>query len=169
MVRAHFVKKARKTYRGTGIKKGTSYWWWKFRRGVLQRSKTQPRPSQLTQSAFWGSYLSSTEGFDASVAEATTGDDLRAAVSTLTEVLEELKTETEEKYDNMPEPLQQGDTGELLQERIDGLGEFISELEGVEINDEEESDDEEESEEETTNPFEASREGLQGLSGYTGS
>lgn len=166
MTRLHHVKKARKTYRGTGIKKGDSYFWWKFRRGIKHHSKVRPRPSQLTQSAFWGSYLASMEGFEDSVGKASSGDDLREAVSSLVEALEEIKTETEEKKENMPEPLQQGETGELLQERIDGLEELISELQGVDIEDEEESDDESE---ENENPFETSRGELQSLSGYSGS
>lgn len=33
----------------------------------------------------------------------------------------------------MPEGLQQGDTGQLLQERIDGLDSLISELDGVDF------------------------------------
>lgn len=166
MTRLHHVKKARKTYRGTSIKKGDSYFWWKFRRGIKHRSKIQPRPSQLTQSAFWSSYLASMEGFEDSVGKASSGDDLREAVSSLVEALEEIKTETEEKKENMPEPLQQGETGELLQERIDGLEELISELQGVEVEDDEESDDDEE---EKTSPLESSREELQNISGYSGS
>lgn len=166
MARAHFVKKARKTYRGTGIKKGMSYWWWKFRRGVLQRSIRQPRPSQLIQSDFWSGLLSSTESFDDAVAEAKSMDDFKQAVTTLHEALDEIKTETEEKKENMPEPLQEGPTGELLQERIDGLEEFISELEGLDIPDDE---DEGEDEEEESNPLEDTRAELQSLSGYTGS
>ena len=51
MPRVYFVKKARKDY-PVGIKKGDSYYWWKFRYGGIHRSKTRPRPSQLTQSEF---------------------------------------------------------------------------------------------------------------------
>jgi len=172
MAHAHFVKKARRTYRGTGIKKGMSYWWWKFRRGALQRSLTQPRPSQLTQSAFWSSYLSSTEAFEDAIREAATMTDLQSARDDLKQALEELRDETEESKSNMPDSLQEGSTGELMQERIDGLEEFIQELEGVEIPDEEESESDEEDEDtepEAENNLEDSRQELQGLSGYSGS
>jgi hypothetical protein len=53
MARAHFVKKARKAIPGTDIKKGDSYYWWKFRFGGKRTSKTAPKASQLTQSEFW--------------------------------------------------------------------------------------------------------------------
>lgn len=37
----------------------------------------------------------------------------------------------QDSLDNMPEGLQEGDTGQLLQERIDTLGDVISELESI--------------------------------------
>lgn len=166
MTRLHFVKRARKTYRGTGIKKGASYWWWKFYRGIKHRSTKKPRSSQLTQSAFWSGLYSSTESFDDAVTNATTMEEFKQAVTTLQEALDEIKTETEEKKENMPESLQEGSTGELLQERIDGLEEFISELEGLDIPDEEESEEENPDAE---NSLETTRAELQSLSGYTGS
>lgn len=52
MARAHFVKKARKD--NPAVKAGESYYWWKFRRGPKRYSKERPRPSQLTQSEFYG-------------------------------------------------------------------------------------------------------------------
>lgn len=70
MTTAHFVKKARKTIRGTGIKKGDSYWWWKFRHGEKHVSKTQPRQSQLTGSEFLGTVFSIEESLaDVDVAD----------------------------------------------------------------------------------------------------
>lgn len=42
--------------------------------------------------------------------------------------LEELRDETQEKFDNMPDGLQEGDTGMLLQERIEMLESVIDEL-----------------------------------------
>ena len=45
--------------------------------------------------------------------------------------LEELKDECECSYDNMPEGLQQGDTGCLLEERIDMLDSVIDELDSI--------------------------------------
>lgn len=57
MTRLHYVKKARNTYRGTGVKKGYSYYWWKFAYGKKQFSLTKPRRSQLTRSVFLGSMM----------------------------------------------------------------------------------------------------------------
>lgn len=53
MAKLYFVKKAQKTYRGTGIKKGTPYWWFKHRRGPKVRCKTKPhRGAYATTSLF---------------------------------------------------------------------------------------------------------------------
>lgn len=46
----------------------------------------------------------------------------------IAEALEELKDELEERLDNIPEQLQEADTGTLLQERIDALESVISNL-----------------------------------------
>lgn len=45
--------------------------------------------------------------------------------------LDTIKDNCQDSLDNMPEGLQEGDTGQLLQERIDSLDEAISELESI--------------------------------------
>ena len=45
--------------------------------------------------------------------------------------LDSIKDQCEGSLENMPEGLQEGDTGQLLQERIDNLDEAISELEAI--------------------------------------
>lgn len=45
--------------------------------------------------------------------------------------LSTIRDNTQDSLDNMPEGLQEGDTGQLLQERIDNLDEAISELESI--------------------------------------
>lgn len=47
--------------------------------------------------------------------------------------IRELADECQSKLDNMPEGLQQGSTGEMLQNRIDECGSWADELEGVDI------------------------------------
>lgn len=50
--RVHHVKKARKSNKNLGIKKGQEYWWWKFRYGGKHISHTKPafeRAEQLTE------------------------------------------------------------------------------------------------------------------------
>lgn len=137
MARAHFVKKAQKDHKAGGIKKGESYWWWAFmqggRGGPKHYSKTQPRRSQLTQSAFYGpqydiedriSDLSLVDGPDLAGERDNIADDIRA-----------LGEEQQEKLDNMPDSLKEGPTGETLQSRADGCEEWASELEQVDCDD----------------------------------
>lgn len=45
--------------------------------------------------------------------------------------LSNIRDETQDSLDNMPEGLQEGDTGQLLQERIDNLDSAISDLEAI--------------------------------------
>lgn len=47
--------------------------------------------------------------------------------------LEEIRDDLQSRLDNMPESLQYGPTGELLQERIDGLDSAIGDLESIDV------------------------------------
>lgn len=141
MPRVHYVKKARKSYKDDGIKKGESYYWWKFRYGGKIRSTTAPKPSQLTQSDFLSSVYSAQE----SLADpGATLDDIRSTVETVVDELNSLRDETQDKYDNQPEGLQDGPVAELLQGRVDSLEEMINDLEAVDIPDEPDEDESEE-------------------------
>jgi hypothetical protein len=129
MPKVNFVKKARKDI-NSEIKAGDSYYWWKFRYGGKRVSKTPPKPKDLTQSDFLISLYSIEEEI-----ESFSADDKESFDSQKEDILsqiEDLKTETEDKLSNMPEQLQSAPTGELLQERIDGLEEWYSELEAIE-------------------------------------
>ena len=44
-------------------------------------------------------------------------------------ILEEVKDEEQESYENLPESLQHGERGEQMQENVDSLEEFIGYLE----------------------------------------
>lgn len=55
--------------------------------------------------------------------------------------LESIRDDLQDRLDNMPEGLQQGDTGCLLQDRIDSLDSAISELEDIDFDDEERDED----------------------------
>lgn len=151
MPRVNFVKRAQKDYPEYGIKKGEPYYWWKFRYGGKHVSKTHPKPSQLTQS----DYLSRVYEWQEREAPAEYGD-LESTIEELKGELEELRDECDEKFNNMPEGLQQGETGQLLKSRRDSLYNAISSLESINVDDEDavkqESDDghdeESESEEE---------------------
>lgn len=136
MARVHHVKKARKGIPGTGIKKGDSYYWWKFRFGARQVSKTQPKASQLTQSPF----LAAVEAIRERIGDLIAEDIESGSISDIVSELEQLKDEAETSLDNMPEQLREGSSsGEMLQERIDGLTEWISNLEAIDVDIDEES------------------------------
>jgi hypothetical protein len=136
MPRVTFVKKARKADKDYGIKKGDSYYWWKFRYGGKRVSKTYPRPSQLTQSEFYSCILSAKEDVQDALGndeEAIDGDSLAVidALNAARDTVEEQGSSCQDKLDNMPEGLQQGPTGELLQTRIDRCEELSGEIESA--------------------------------------
>ena len=122
MTKVHYVKKARKD--NPAVKKGESYWWWQFYRRSKQFSKTKPTRSQSTASEF----LSTVYGIE---------DQGLCAIETPQEIediiteIEELSDQTQDSLDNMPEGLQEGDVGILLQERIDYLEQWRSEIEAI--------------------------------------
>lgn len=125
MARARQVK-ARKDYPQFGIKKGDVHWTWDLMLGP-RSSKTfrqleKPRRSQLTASE----YLSTLYDIEDDLLEFDGSSD---DVGELITRLEELRDETQDKFDNMPEGLQQGDTGQLLEERVNALDSAIQELE----------------------------------------
>lgn len=112
------------------IAKGESYYWWQFMHSPKQYSKTMPKPSQLTQSAFMSTLYSIQE--EISECDASTPDEFNEFRDSIASQIEELKDETQNSLDNMPESLQYSPTGELLQERIDALENWQSEVEGIE-------------------------------------
>lgn len=122
---------AQKDYPEDGIKKGDEYYNWKFRYGGLHRSKTPPKPSQLTQSEF----LSQLYDIQDRLAEIS-GDDitmLQGDVESISEELNQMAEECREKHDNMPEGLQEGEVGQMLEERADACENAASELDGVDF------------------------------------
>lgn len=166
MARAHFVKKARKDYPKAGIKKGESYYWWKFRFGPKVMSKTPPKRSQLTQSDF----LSQIYDIEDRISEMTADTDFETEIQEIVSELENLRDECQEKLDNMPEQLQSCGSGEILQNRVDSLEEMISELESVDTSvDEtkEENETQEEFDERLSERKEEILDEIQGIS-YSG-
>lgn len=144
MPRVHYVKAARKE--NPVAKVGEPYYWWKFRYGGKHYSLTPPRPSQLTQSAYLGGVRAlAEEAEDWPIEEASDFEGLRDEVCSR---LSELRDEAQDSLDNMPENLQEGDTGQMLQERIDNCDNAESEISGMDFDyepedglDEEEKDE----------------------------
>lgn len=139
MTRLHFVKKARKDIPDYDIKKGDSYYWWKFAYGRKQCSKTRPERSRLTQSEFFSQLYAIEDNLYGLTAQ----EDLESARDDIVSELETLRDECQDKHDNMPEQLQDSGSGELLQNRVDSLDEFIDELNDVDLEVDEELKDEE--------------------------
>lgn len=137
MAKANFVKAAQKDYPEHNIKKGESYYWWKLHRGSKRFSKTAPKRSQLTGSSFY-STLYDIE--DDMIGNANADDNLGGIRDEVVGALEELRDQCEESRSNMPEGLQESETGNMLQERYDALDSAIDEFNNIELNEPDEND-----------------------------
>lgn len=129
MPRVQTVQKARKAIPSAGIAVGDKYYWWKFRFGGKHASKTYPKPSQLTQSSFYTAVYGLQERLGTE--QPATKDDFESLRDEVAQEIEAIRDECQEKLDNMPEQLQAGDTGQLLQERIDAMESWQGEVEAV--------------------------------------
>lgn len=127
MPRVHFVKAARKE--NPVAKVGQSYYWWKFRNGGKRYSLERPKPWDLTQSPFRKQYLMIEHSISTMTAESF--DDLESQIESITEEIRQLGEECRENRENMPESLQDSETGQLLEERADGMESWADELENV--------------------------------------
>jgi hypothetical protein len=120
------------------VKKGESYYWWSFRFGGKHYSKTYPKRSQLTQSDF----LSQLYDLEDRISESSAGtkDDFDSLKEEFVDEIENLSSECEDKLNNMPEQLQSSSSGETLQERIDALQSWSSDIESIECEDYDEAE-----------------------------
>jgi uncharacterized protein YukE len=140
MPRVNSVAKCRKSPGqcgkcGTEIKVGEPYKFWAFMVGGrggprhvrCGKPECAPKPWDLTQSDFWSAVyqLQATE-FDGETAE-----DLESQRDEVASELENIASEQEDKLSNMPDGLQQGASGELLQERADACRDAAGTLESV--------------------------------------
>lgn len=127
MPRVHH-RKARKDYPGQGISKGEMYYATKIktgpRSGMTLRSKTPFKKSQLTQSPFKSAWYAVEEGWHDSDKDA---EAIRAAAEELRSAGEEVQS----SLDNMPEGLQEGDTGQMMQNRIEMAEAAADDLESL--------------------------------------
>lgn len=150
MPRVTLVKKARKTPGKCGrcavtIKKGESYFHWKFRFGGknIRCINHRPRQSELTQSDKLSTIYSAVENMEDALTDfdeigvADLGDkdallggleELKSAVESAKEEIEQTKDDYEQSRDNMPESLQDGPTGQEIEEKANALEEFAGEL-----------------------------------------
>lgn len=126
MAKARLVK-ARKDYPQFGIEKGDEHWVWELKTGPRSsrtyRQKDKPLPEQLTTSEYlqqWYPLNREIADFDGSA------DELQEIIDRLAQ----LRDETQEKLDAMPDGLRDSSpTGELLQERVEECESLHSDLE----------------------------------------
>ncbi len=112
------------------IKKGESYYWWQFKNSPKQFSKERPKNSQLTQSNFLSQLYALEEKLEEFSCD--NREDFESFRDELKDDIETLKDECDESLSNMPEGLQSSPNGELLQERIDAMESWASDIESVE-------------------------------------
>ena len=131
------------------IHKGESYWTWAFMTGPQMYSKTRPRQSQLTQSEFMSTYYGIMEQIEDWEPEDHDESTLESFVEDIKSQIEELRDETQDRLDSMPYQLQESDSGQLLQERIDECDRLISDFECIDTSlncDEDDLEDEKQQE-----------------------
>lgn len=129
MPKVHHVK-ARKDYPEEGIEKGDDYYWWSFRFGPKVRSKTAPKRSQLTGSSFLSQLYDLEDGIETRM-RGVDASDLEMEIGSLVDDLQTLADECQDSLDNMPEQFQEAESGLLLQERIEGVEGWVSDLESI--------------------------------------
>jgi len=128
MPRVHKVKKSRKEF--PGIPKGSTYYWWKFRYGGIRRSLTPPKSSQLTQSA----HLSEAYSIQEEIEELTVDDVLGGIdLQEYADQIRQLGENAEESLYNMPDTLQEGDVGQLLQQRSYDMEDWADQMEAIDV------------------------------------
>ena|ERR1043166_9056210 len=143
MARAHFVKSARKD--NPVAKRGESYYWWAFmqggRGGPKRYSKTPPTRSQLTQSEFYSTLYSLEDRLgDLKPDSYESVADLEGEIESIREEVESLGSDQSDKFSNMPDGLQQGDSGQLLENRASECDSLSGELSGLDFSEPEEPD-----------------------------
>lgn len=118
MPKLNYVKKARKD--NPVAKIGESYYWWQFAFSPIQYSKDKPKRWQLTKSEFLQTVYQMEDGLGPTM---SVGD-----LESLITDIEELRDEQQDKLSNMPDTLQDSS---ILNERIETLDDFITELESI--------------------------------------
>ncbi len=130
MARLHFVKSARKD--NPVAKKGESYYWWQNYKSPKRFSKEKPKRHQMTNSAFKQS-LYQIQDCWLEMFGHLDKDSPETIIGEIVDYLQEMCDNCQESLDNMPEGLQEGDTGQLLQQRIDSLDDAISNIDSLDV------------------------------------
>ena len=123
---------------------GQAYFEWSFRYGGTHRQHTthgSPKPSQLTQSKMSTAYAA-IESAEEAIANAESIEDLTSALEECAGEINGVADEYQDSFDNIPENLQQGGPAQEIQEKIDALQSFASDIEGLSFDDFEEEEPE---------------------------
>ena len=118
------------------IKAGEKFYMYQPNHSKPRRSHIEhgaPKQSELCQGKMSGVYAA-VEGAEADISIARLADDasgLAEILTTCKDAVEEVKNEYEQSLSNMPEPLQEGATGQEIQEKIDALESFCDELDNA--------------------------------------
>lgn len=135
------------------IAKGEPYYWYQFAFGPRIVTCERPKPSQLTQSEFLQTYLGLQEQVEAINTEVPFEEleDIVSELEGFADEVEQLGEEQEEKRSNMPEQLQDSDSGSLLEQRASDCSDTAQSLRDAAeaIRSEEEPDNSNEDEEAT--------------------
>lgn len=128
---------------GKEIAKGSPYFWWATRspgarlgRRFDRCQSCKPRPSELIGSPFLRAMAGEAERIDDEIETFEEGHDvaaLQAAIEEVAQAIREAGEEAQGSFDNMPEGLQEGETGQLLQQRAERCEEIADELEELEL------------------------------------
>lgn len=114
------------------IAKGESYYWWQFKGGGKRYSKTQPKPSQLTQNSFYQQTLGWQEQLEEWTAD--NPEDIEGMLDDFKSEVESLRDEYEEKRSNMEDNnLLETPSGEIVNERYEALDEYYNELDAIDV------------------------------------
>jgi hypothetical protein len=133
-------------------KAGQAYYWWRTRmkgakNGMTRCSLSYPKPSQLTMSDFWGAVYSLQEEIERA-GPYDSVEDLEADRGTWADSARDIGSEQQDKLDNMPQQLQDGDTGQMIAERVEGCEDWATEIEAIDMPDRSNFDEGEDGDEE---------------------
>ena len=142
MARINHVAKARKDQGkclrcGKEITAGDSYYWVELKTGPRSSLRKtfcdthRPRPSDTTTSDKLSTLYSVQEALEDEVAGATTKEDVAAALRTAAESAREVAEEYRDSRSNMPESLQDGATGQEMEEKADSIDSWADSLESA--------------------------------------
>jgi hypothetical protein len=132
--------KARQDYPQFGVKKGDIHYTWAFFRQGIQRSLTRPKPSQLCNPKLSSAY-EAMETLEDAIPEATTPDDLVAALQEAIGGVQSSIEEYDETVSNLEDAWPGGcpaleeatEKRDNLQTCVDDLETAVSEIEAMDV------------------------------------